>query len=63
MTVETLSFRGADTLVTLRAADGTLWKKTWAGTVPWKQGDVVRAYLQILDPVLFSDKHIKEGNK
>ena len=43
VTVEALSFRGADTLVTLRAADGTVWKKPWDGTVSWKQGDVVQA--------------------
>ena len=58
VTVEAVSFRGTDSLVTLRAEDGTVWKKPCTGSAPWQQGDVVRASLNIQQPVLFSDKCI-----
>ena len=63
VTVEARSFRGKDTLLSLRAEDGTLWKKTCPGSVLWQPGDMVRASLNIQQPVLFPDKHIKERNK
>ena len=63
VTVEAISFRGADSQVTLRAADGTLWKKTCTGEASWQHGDMVRASLKIQDPVLFFDKCIERHNK
>ena len=63
VTVEAVSFRGPDSLVTLRAADGTVWKKSCAGETPWQQGDVVQACLNISEPVLFSDKCITKPDK
>ena len=53
LTVEEVTFRGSDTLVSFRAADGTLWKKTYARDVCWKPGEQIRALLRIDDPVLF----------
>ena len=58
VTVEAVSFRGMDSLVTLRAADGTIWKKICTGSAPWQQGDALRASLNMQEPVLFSDKCI-----
>ena len=52
--VEEVLFRGADTLVTLRAEDGTCWKKTCSRACDWKPGAVVRASLKLPDPVLFA---------
>ena len=43
LTVEAVTFRGGDTLVTFRAEDGTLWKKSCTGAAVWKTGDHVRA--------------------
>jgi len=63
VTVEALSFRGADTLATLRAADGTLWKKSCTAAAAWQLGDTIMASLKIQQPVLFSDKDIDEHNK
>ena len=63
VTVEAISFRGADSQATLRAADGTLWKKTCTGETSWQQGDIVWGSLNIQDPVLFSDKRIGDCNK
>ena len=51
--VEEISFRGSDTLVSFRAEDGTLWKKTCRRDIPWKPGEKIRVRLQIADPVLF----------
>ena len=53
LTVEEVTFRGSDTLVSFRAADGTLWKKTYTRDVCWKPGEQIRALLRIDDPVLF----------
>ena len=63
LTVEAVSFRGSDTLVSLRAEDGTLWKKTCTGEAPWKQGDAVTACLKISETVLFCDKCITKADK
>ena len=51
--VETVSFRGGDTLVTLRAEDGTTWKKTVPGSTALREGARIMAALEITDPVLF----------
>ena len=53
LTVENISFRGSDTLLTLRAEDGTVWKKSYSNTVPWNTGDTVSANLTIPHAVLF----------
>jgi len=53
ITVEAVSFRGSDTLVTFRAEDGTIWKKAFSGTVSWKNGESLRAALILSEPVLF----------
>ena len=47
------SFRGTDSLVCLLSQDGTLWKKSCTGLVPWEIGCVVNARLNIENPVLF----------
>jgi len=54
LTVEGISFRGSDTLVTFRAEDGTLWKKTCTHPVTWKEQTQVTAALHIGEPVLFA---------
>ena len=53
LTVEDISFRGSETLVTFRAEDGTAWKKAFSGSVSWKRGDRIGASLLIEEPVLF----------
>ena len=54
LTVEAVSFRGSDTQVSLRAEDGTLWKKTCTGGSAWKCGETLSVQLQCEAPVLFS---------
>ena len=56
LTVDNISFRGTDTLVTFRAQDGTLWKKPYPPSVSWNPGDQVCAALTIREPVLFPKK-------
>ena len=51
--VENISFRGSDTLVTLRAEDGIVWKKTFPGSVRLREGETVQAALDITEPVLY----------
>ena len=63
VTVEAVFFRGTDSLVILRAEDGTVWKKPCTGSAPWQQGDMVHASLNISEPVLFSDKCITKPDK
>ena len=53
LTVEDISFRGSDTLVSFRSGDGILWKKSCSRDVQWQPGDMISAKLQIADPVLF----------
>lgn len=53
LTVEEIVFRGSDTLVAFRAADGTLWKKTYTRDVTWKIGEEIGVGLRIDEPVLF----------
>lgn len=57
LTVEEASFRGSDTLVTLRGPEGLLWKKAFSGSVSWKNGDHVRGSVRISHPVLFPRYH------
>ena len=51
--VEEIVFRGTDSLLCLRAPDGTLWKKSWVGPVTMQNGDTVYAQLTVANPVLF----------
>ena len=51
--VEEISFRGTDSLISLRSPDGTLWKKSHTGHVPMAVGDTIHAQLNITDPILF----------
>lgn len=53
LTVEALSFRGRDTLVSFRDAQGNLWKKPMSGPLPWQPGDTLKARLSLGKPVLF----------
>ena len=54
LVVESVLFRGSDTQVCFRAEDGTLWKKTFAQSVPWTAGDVLMSELTVRNPVLFT---------
>ena len=56
LTVEGISFRGADTLLSLRGDDGILWKKTCFQTPPLRPGDRIAASLTLRDPVLFREE-------
>ena len=51
--VEDILFRGTDSLLFLRASDGTLWKKTCTGPVSFKIGDMICAQLSVTEPVLY----------
>jgi ABC-type Fe3+/spermidine/putrescine transport system ATPase subunit len=51
--VESLRFRGEDTLVAFRGEDGSLWQYPAAHNPPWKPGDRVMAVLRTENPVLF----------
>jgi putative spermidine/putrescine transport system ATP-binding protein len=42
-TVESVRFRGEDSLVIFRGQDGTLWKHRAGRNHPWKQGDRIHA--------------------
>ena len=53
LTVEDVVFRGADTQVTFRAEDGTVWKKPYCAGVSWKPGDIVAASLNIGEAVCY----------
>ena len=52
LTVEAVTFRGGDTLLTLRAEDGTLWKRSHTGAVPWRTGDHLHAAVETEHAVL-----------
>ena len=53
VTVESVLFRGSDTLLSFRAKDGTLWKKNFVQSLPWNLGDILQTELLIQEPVLF----------
>ena len=53
LTVESVSFRGSDTLVCFRAEDGTCWKKTYDHPVSWRTGAVLHSQVAVEHPVLF----------
>ena len=53
VTVESLRFRGEDTLVNFRGDDGTLWQYSAGGKHPWKPGERVQAELKTDAAVLF----------
>ena len=53
--VEEIAFRGSNTQVSLRAADGTLWKKSFSGGVSWQMGEFRSVRLNLTEPVLFPD--------
>ena len=52
VTVESLSFRGSDTLATLRGPEGLLWKKSLPGSCPWQPGQQISCRLRP-DPMVF----------
>ena len=52
LTVESVSFRGSDTLVSFRAEDGTQWKKTYTHQINWCVGDKLLVDLTVSAPVL-----------
>lgn len=52
LTVESIAFRGGDTLVTFRGEDTVVWKKSCPQTPPWKPGDCVRGSIQTANAVL-----------
>ena len=54
VTVESLRFRGEDTLVTFRDEEGTLWQHSTAGNFRWNPGDRVNATLRTEEAVLFT---------
>ena len=53
LTVTAVTFRGSDTQVSFTAGDGTLWKKSFSVSVPWKPGDRVQAAVCTDNAVFF----------
>ena len=54
LTVEAVSFRGSDTMVSFRAEDGTLWKKVYTHPVFWQADTVISAAVTVAEPILFA---------
>ena len=61
LTVESVSFRGTDTLVTFRAQDGTLWKKPYPACITLQPGDAVQAGVHLAEPILFAQTKSPES--
>jgi len=57
LTVETIAFRGRDCLICLRSEDGTLWKTSRTGIIPWKPSDRISGTLNISEPVFFASEN------
>ena len=55
LTVEAVTYRGSDSLVSFRAPDGTLWKKGYPEGTAFRPGDTLDAALSIGAPVLFAE--------
>ena len=55
LTVEAVTYRGGDTLVTLQSTEGIRWKVPQSWDCPWHPGDSIRANIDLSDPVLLSD--------
>jgi len=55
MTVEEVSYRGSDTVVSFRAEDGTVWKKGFFHPVFWQVGDRVDGTVSTDNVVFFAD--------
>ena len=55
MTVEEVTYRGGDTLVSLRSPGGTRWQVPQSWDCPWKPGEIIRANIDLSDPVLLSE--------
>ena len=55
MTVEEVTYRGGDTLVSLRGPGGTRWQVPQSWDCPWKPGEIIRANIDLSDPVLLSE--------
>lgn len=53
VTVESVKFRGGDTLVTFRAGDNTVWKKAFSRTPKWNVGDKLSVMVSTENAVLF----------
>ena len=56
LTVESLQFRGSDTLVTFRGDDGTVWKKSYAIPPAWQLGNRILAALNTENGVFFPNE-------
>ena len=56
MTVEQVTYRGGDTLVSLLGPGGTRWHLPQGWDCPWQPGDRIEAEITVTDPLLF------EGN-
>lgn len=54
VTVESIRFRGGDTLITFAAEDGLTFKKTYAAPPGWAEGEKLLAKLWVEEPVLFA---------
>lgn len=55
LTVEEVSYRGSDTVVSFRAEDGTLWKKSFLCPVSWQSGDRTESTVHTDSAVFFSE--------
>ncbi len=53
VTVESVRFRGQDTLVVFRGDDGTVWQHGVLSNPSWNPGDRILATLRVDEPVLF----------
>ncbi len=56
VTVESIRFRGCDTLITFSGADGLTFSKAYAVAQSWEKGDRLPCRLNIESPVLFGIK-------
>ena len=54
LTVESVSYRGEESLVTFRGQDGTVWKKGFPHTGGLTAGQTCRGKLTISEPILFA---------
>ena len=55
LTLESLSYRGSDTLAVLRGPVGERWHIPRSWDCSWRPGDRIPAHIQVNDPVLFSE--------
>lgn len=55
LTLESLSYRGSDTLAALRGPVGERWHIPQSWDCPWRPGDQIPARIVVNDPVLFPE--------